>query len=457
MPRSRAADEDLSTIRTLGSHDAPPGSVLVRILQDEVVSTRLLSPGARLIAGRSPEVDLHLPHASISRRHAAIEVGPPTLIEDLGSANGTRVGGRVLGAGERVSVGPGVTVGIGKVTLVFELQGDAPTEAPAPSRDDLPAPRDVVERIAQGEINVLLFGETGVGKEVMAETIHKLSRRAAGPLVRLNCAALLEPLLVSELFGHEKGAFSGADQAKPGLLETAAGGTVLLDEIGELSLNVQAKLLRVLEERAVLRIGALKPRPIDVRFIAATNRDLEVEVERGAFRADLLFRLDGFSFTIPPLRDRRGEIAGLARSFAARAAARLGRATAPEIDPTTLAHLEAYGWPGNVRELKNVIERAVLLSGGAALAPEHLPLEKMRRASTTQRSVDPAMPPPSAAPRSEEELRAELVSAERARILEVLATCAGNQTRAAKQLGISRNTLATKLSSFGVPRPRKGS
>jgi hypothetical protein len=235
----------------------------------------------------------------------------------------------------------------------------------------------LVKRIAVGTISVLLLGETGVGKEVLAESLHNESLRSKKPFLRLNCAALTETLLESELFGHERGAFTGAVHAKPGLLETAQGGTVFLDEVGELPHSTQVKLLRVLEERKVFRVGALKPRPIDVRFISATNRDLETQVAMGAFRQDLFFRLNGIALVIPPLRERLDEIEGLAKAFIQSASAQAGRARPPVLSLEALTLLRRYGWPGNIRELRNVIERAVLLCGDGPIALEHLPVEKM--------------------------------------------------------------------------------
>ena len=307
----------------------------------------------------------------------------------------------------------------------------------------------LIRRVAPGTINVLLLGETGVGKEVAAEMVHRLSKRAAGPFLRLNCGGFSETLLESELFGHEKGAFTGAHQGKTGLLESADGGTVFLDEIGELPAALQVKLLRVLEDRQVMRVGALRPKRIDVRFVAATNRNLEEEVARGGFREDLYYRVNGIAIVIPPLRERVGEIQQLARLFVAEAARAAGLPE-PRLSDEAIELLEAYAWPGNIRELRNLMERAVLLSSDDLITDEHLPTEKMR----TGRVARAAGEPPGAAPRGAT-LRDDVDELERRRILDALDSCSGNQTRAARLLGISRNTLAARLEQFGIPRPRK--
>jgi len=321
---------------------------------------------------------------------------------------------------------------------------------------------------ARGVISVLIVGETGVGKDVMANEIHRMSPRAKAPFVTLNCAALSESLLESELFGHEKGAFTGATDAKAGILETAPGGTVFLDEIGEMPAKLQAKLLRVIETREIQRVGSLKTRPIDVRFVAATNRDLEADIAEGRFRRDLFYRLNGITLHLPPLRERRPEILPLVRSFLARFAKEAGDRSPPDVSPDAARLLENYPWPGNVREVRNVVERAVLLCEGSEILPEHLPVESMAANSISFAASAPVIAPaPAAAPAPLEAGRPtapagfatggalSAADEEKERILRVLAECAGSQTRAAKILGIARSTLIARLDEYGVPRPRK--
>jgi two-component system, NtrC family, response regulator AtoC len=324
------------------------------------------------------------------------------------------------------------------------------------------------ERIATGTITVLIVGETGVGKEIMAEAIHRLSPRARGHFLCLNCATLSDTLLESELFGHEKGAFTGATESKAGLLESAPGGTVFLDEVGEIPLPLQARLLRVLETREVTRVGAVKPRPIDVRFIAATNRDLERDCAMGRFRRDLYYRLKGTSLEMPALRARPSEILPMARTFIEQVSRDLGRA------PLTLSSevellLRQYLWPGNIRELRNVIERAVLLCVGAEIAAEDLPPEIIEPGASWPGISSPGVTKAAEVSPESAAVVTAGVSAqgtqaidagkagegERDRIVRVLAECVGNQTRAAKRLGISRSSLIEKLELYQIPRPRK--
>jgi DNA-binding NtrC family response regulator len=326
--------------------------------------------------------------------------------------------------------------------------GDAPPDRPSPvvvDQGPMTGLYRFVERIAPSEITVLILGETGVGKEVMAEAVHRASKRASRPFLRLNCAALSESLLESELFGHERGAFTGAAEAKPGLLESAQGGSIFLDEIGELPLNIQVKLLRVLEERTLLRVGGVKPRSIDARFIAATNRDLEADVQRKLFRHDLYYRLNGVAIVIPPLRERRSDIEPLARVFAARAAG-----TELEFSRDALDLLEAYHWPGNVRELRNLVERAVLLADKGPITREHLPVERLSAPMISISEQQAHAPPTAMLLPSDAD-----PDDERQRILDALERCVGNQTRAAAMLGISRSTLVARLEQYRIPRPRK--
>ncbi|APR76147.1 Response regulator of zinc sigma-54-dependent two-component system [Minicystis rosea] len=439
----------------------------------------MLPTSGSVIIGRAAECDIRVDDASVSRRHAVLRIGAELFVEDLGSANGIRLRAPAAGSphtaqlteikgtpGHPLPLRIGDTVSLGAAMLVVRrTEGRAPVAAEDGFivRDEaMRKVHDLAARVAQGNISVLLLGETGAGKEVLAEAVHRRSPRRAAPFLRLNCAALSETLLESELFGHEKGAFTGATQAKPGLLETADGGTVFLDEVGEISAAIQVKLLRVLEERKVTRVGALTARAIDVRFVSATNRDLEAEVKRGTFRQDLYFRLGGIPLVIPPLRERRGEIEPLAHLFAGRAASQLGR-PAPRIAPSALAVLEAYAWPGNVRELRNVMERAVVLAETDEITPDHLLLAGSRPASEAPAAApEPAATatadlaaPARAALASGAGLRAELDALERQRILDALSAAAGNQTQAAAALGMSRRTFIARLDEYGIPRPRK--
>jgi len=574
------------------------------VIVNGAVSTHALPASGEVTLGRARECDIQIIDPSVSRSHARIHLGLPVMIEDLGSANGTRVHSQGLRAGQRVELPAGESVELGGAILILqrrsmltrewriwahgyfearleeecaraaratgafallrlklsdnarsevvlqqviantlraddvvgiygpgdyeallidrtEQQADEVAQALEGAFGDvgLPVkiamamfPRDgrtadrlvakagaalrgesaerdggkvvvrsapmrrlyeLAERVAPGDISILILGDTGVGKEVMAEELHRLSPRRDKPFLRLNCAALSESLLESELFGHERGAFTGAHQVKAGLLETAQGGTVFLDEIGELPMTMQVKLLRVLEERQVWRVGGLKPRPIDVRFVAATNRNLEEEIARGRFRQDLFFRLNGVTLSIPPLRERVEEIEDLASEFIETIAKQLGRSAPPVLGPGVLDLMLYYSWPGNIRELRNAIERAVLLAGTGSIQREHFPVEKMTATVSTPIALPSSAPqfrdvvvmgketlvPP---PIPEEEgtspgdrLRQQVKELEREHILSALSRCGGNQTRAAKELGISRRTLINRLQEYNIPRPLK--
>jgi DNA-binding NtrC family response regulator len=304
--------------------------------------------------------------------------------------------------------------------------------------------------LAKADASLLITGESGTGKEVLARHIHARSKRARGPFVALNCAALPETLLESELFGHEKGAFSGAVAARKGKFEQAEGGTLLLDEIGEMDPRLQAKLLRVIQEKEVDRLGGTAPVKVDVRLLAATHRDLAAEVANGRFREDLFFRLNVLALHIPPLRDRTADILPLAAHFAARYAQANGLPSR-SLSPAAVAALLAHPWPGNVRELENCLHRAVLLAEGS-IGPEAIELIRPRRAPDPVAADAPPTPAPTPSPiqpgrvaalvgRKMEEVEQEL-------IIETLSHCLGNRTRAAEILGISIRTLRNKLMEY---------
>jgi DNA-binding NtrC family response regulator len=312
---------------------------------------------------------------------------------------------------------------------------------------------DLIEKLAASDLTILVHGETGVGKELVAAALHHRSRRRQRPLVTLNCAAVQENLFESELFGHEKGAFSGAIARKPGLLETAGGGTVFLDEIGELSMSTQAKLLRVLETKRFTRLGDVREREIDVRIVAATNRNLEQEVRSGAFRKDLFFRVCGATVWLPPLRDRLRELPILARHFLDRACANAQRGPMA-LSTGAIQSLVRYGWPGNVRELKNLMEYLAATVTEPVIEPWHLS-EKIGT-----KPAEPSIPADEEAapsversalggfPRIDDEIR----KLEKAHMMAALAATRGNQTQAAALIGMPLRTFVAKLKSFSQPR-----
>lgn len=332
-----------------------------------------------------------------------------------------------------------------------EIVGTAPAMTEVYRLVRLAAPRSA---------NVLLVGETGTGKEVIAKAIHKLSRRADGPYVRVNCGALHENLLESELFGHIKGAFTGAVENKTGRFEAAHGGSIFLDEINSMSPKLQVKLLRVLQEREFERVGESRTIRVDVRVIAATNASLEDLVERGLFREDLYYRLIVVPILLPPLRDRRDDIPLLATYFVRRYAEQNKLAAVPELTPEVLTALRTYDWPGNVRELENAIERLIVLSDNGHLQAEHLRLDRPRVTLRSLRAGAGGNDVPSliralvrvgtaADPPNDAKLYDYLVGGlERELIEQVIRQCDGVKVKAADRLGINRNTLHKKLEEF---------
>ena len=339
-------------------------------------------------------------------------------------------------------------------------------------RSEDPAMQEILamaQRVAPAPSTVLITGESGTGKEVIAREIHRHSRHADGPFVPVNVGAIPDTLLESELFGYEKGAFTGAENRKPGLFELASGGTLFLDEIGEMPLLMQVKLLRVLQDRTIMRVGGIRPIPIDVRIIAATNRDLEKSVREGSFREDLYFRINVIRLKLPALRDRVKDIAPLAGFFLARFAREMRKPVA-SISSEALRNLEAYPFPGNIRELENCIERAVILCDGDTLQAGSFSLESdLRKGIHSDRETafgqDPASGAVSAVMASARafggtgapvsDLSGSIApfsvkEAEKRAVIIALARNSGHRERTAHELGISRRTLLTKIKEYGL-------
>jgi len=324
--------------------------------------------GADLAVGSAPSNDLVLADPTVSRHHFVLHVGPDgVVLRDLDSTNGTTLAGYRVGSAH---LKPGALIGLGLTTLrLDELGGEIREPLSDVDQFGRAIGKSVamrrlfamLGRIAAADSTVLIEGETGTGKGVIAEAIHGASARAAGSLVVVDCASIPPSLIEAELFGHTRGAFTGAAAARAGAFESAAGGTLFLDEIGELPLEMQPKLLRALEERVIKRVGSVDPIRLDVRVIAATNRNLRQAVNRGTFRSDLYFRLNIVRLEVPPLRERRDDIVLLATSFYEQFVARPGA----QPPPALLDHLIRLDWPGNVRELRNAVERAVLMEDPA--------------------------------------------------------------------------------------------
>jgi DNA-binding NtrC family response regulator len=291
---------------------------------------------------------------------------------------------------------------------------------------------DLVAQVGPSRASVLVTGESGTGKELIAEAIHLASQRAKAPFVRLHCATLDETLLESELFGHERGAFTGAVSQREGRLQEAEGGTLFLDEVDEISLTMQVKLLRFLQERTFERVGGCEILKVDVRIIAATNRDLAVEIDKGTFRDDLFYRLNVVTLNLPPLRERRGDISALANFFLRRYAAENGKAIDTFADGVLQTLLE-YRWPGNVRELENVVERAVVLANGTRIERQHLPPSVIPSA---ERDGIPTIP------------GCTIADLERYAILKTLEACGGSTSKAATVLGVSPRKIQYKLHEY---------
>jgi two-component system response regulator AtoC len=339
-----------------------------------------------------------------------------------------------------------------KKALAAAEQSETATATPfsplgcSPAMDEV---RDTIRRSAASSATVLILGESGAGKEVVARAIHEASPRKDKPFIKINCAAFPDTLLESELFGYEKGAFTGANQRKPGRIELAHGGTLLLDEIGDVPLMTQVKLLRVIQAKELERLGGTQTVKVDVRFLAATHQDLPRMVESGEFRQDLYYRLDVIQLVVPPLRERPEDVELLAGHFARQAADNNGR-RGIELCDDARALLVGQAWPGNVRQLENFMERLVVLSDGPKLTQKDVERELARDAARLRSSRGSV--PPASEPRLEDQRR----DAERKAIVEALQRASGNRSLAARLLGISRRTLYTKLAELGLLEPNPG-
>ncbi|MFO0675224.1 MAG: sigma 54-interacting transcriptional regulator [Polyangiaceae bacterium] len=490
-----------ATLRRGGDGNSDAETVLLVTTPSGFVKAFRLDDAEVTVAGRDPRVPISIPDESVSRKHVEFRARP-FAVRDLGSTNGTRVQGMRIAANVWVPISVGMVVEVGDAVVFVRAANTHPEEVGIPHKradrkKEVPSDGNIVvdeamvrlyslvDLVGPSRMSVLILGETGVGKEVIANAVHRASDRRNERFLSLNCAAIAPSLLEAELFGFERGAFTGANSAKAGLFESANGGTVFLDEVGEMPLETQAALLRVLESGEVLRVGALKPTTVDVRFVAATHRDLTALAEEGRFRLDLLFRISGVTLAVPPLRERKADIVPLATFFLKRAR----DVGAVGFTGAAIDALVSHVWPGNVRELKNTIERAELLSRGDIVDVGHLSFgvgvaltDDVRRTGPTamppraRESVpaflprDPLMgtvprvPARAPVPSNLEydgptpfvgAFRNEVAELERQRILEALEACGGNQSRAAKMLGISRATLIRRLEAYGVVRPRK--
>ena len=464
-----------------GVSPAPEKAVLTVTFQHR--SSRVeLQKGLVATIGRSEDCTIFIDDPLLSRRHAELHYSDAGLtVVDLGSRNGTLLvseGGSEmvdsvtappcqtrLAANDHYPLAIEAIIQLGGVLISVELSRNQRAQSAAERNELVFDPTmselyELAERIADSELPVLILGESGVGKGVLASFIHRRSSRRARSLVSINCGALAENLLEAELFGYEKGAFTGAEVQTKGLLETADGGTIFLDEVGELTPGFQVKLLNVLESQQFMRVGGHKTVTVDIRYLAATNRDLLARIAFGKFREDLYYRLNGISLTVPALRDRKSEIVPLAERFL-RESAEGGLPYS--LTAEAAAKLKDAPWPGNVRQLRNVVRRAAVLCIGNIVGAEQVRLEAgseqppIAADSAEELSATSEGPRtyPGPAPSSPEALRAQAEALEKKQIIEALETCAGNQTRAAKMLGMTRRTFVTRLKRYNIPRPQQ--
>ena len=419
-----------------------PERVRLVVLSGETRGATLDLAAGTYLVGKDPACDLVLDAASVSRRHLEVSFGPDGIdLLDQGSTNGTQFGGATF---RSLRVGPGAELLLGNVRLrveACESEGSPLLLGESPRMRELVA---LLDRLAASDASVLIGGETGTGKELAVQHLHRRSARAGKPLVVCDVGSLPASLVEAELFGHVRGAFTGADQDREGAFVAAHGGTLCLDEIGEVPREVQPRLLRALETREVRPVGADRCRTVDIRIVAATHRDLLAEVRAGNFREDLYHRLAVVEVHVPSLRDRPEDIPILVRAFLARAAA--GPGSPPQVDDATMQALAAYEWPGNVRQLRNVIERAVVLAEDGSIDPKHLGLE---HASTPADDEAASARLPVFHDAKEDLVR----TWERDYLTRLLAQARGNLALAARRAGLDRAHLYRLLKKHGLGRP----
>jgi two-component system, NtrC family, response regulator HydG len=412
----------------------------------------VLPLAAEMTVGKAPGNTLVLPDPFASGVHCRIlRRGAGALVTDLDSTNGTWVNGMRVGSAE---VGPGAWIRVGESELGLEIAREDGARSFAGILSHATCMRevfDLIERVAPSLAPVAIFGETGTGKELVARAVHERSERSKGPFIPVNCAAISRELVESELFGHEKGSFTGATSARKGAFEEANGGTIFLDEIGELSADLQAKLLRTLELGEIKRVGSSRPFRVDTRVVAATHRDLRAMVKKGTFREDLYYRLCVIRVELPPLRSRKGDVRLLAEHFARTHAP---RGFKPQFALDAWARLDNHTWPGNVRELKNVIARAMLLRRGPTLSARDFMFDTGGDLAQAVRE-DVGAPTGAAAECDDAVLLPgkTLQQIELEVTYKALRRNGGNRRAAARELGLARSTMQKRAAELGFPPP----
>jgi DNA-binding NtrC family response regulator len=454
MAKSRREDPTLSLpaqVQSLGAVRlvVSPGEIMERRIPIAASLTR-----GPVVLGSAPDVDVVVDDPHVSSRHCELSLAPGGVrLTDLGSLNGTKVQGVAVQA---ALLQPGAVITIGTTHLLYERPLEDP-DAPAVGGDegedsalDLDGPSRfgdaigsspamrrvfaVLQRLAPTDLTLTILGETGTGKDVLARAVHANSARARGPFVVYDCGAAAPTLIESQLFGHQRGAFTGAVDDHQGAFERANGGTLFIDEIGELGIELQPKLLRVIEQRRVARLGSQAERPVDVRILCATNRDLQHEVNIGGFRQDLFFRVNMAVVRLPPLRERRDDLVALINHFAGE--------NDIKVSSEAMAILTSYEWPGNVRELRNVILSASAVSDGKFLRPRDFILFSGGSAGASgTRQKAPTLDGLPLAGRTLEQI-------ESTAIRQTMEQCGGNKTKAARALGIAPSTLYAKLKKY---------